>query len=207
MFRSSTRQDVQSTDKAEAKRAQVSARLAQKLAQKQAQIAGIQARQAAAQLSAMAAERARQASAQVGPLAQSAMNQVGPLAESAQVTARRGLYRARVWAAPQLERGAVVVQDNLAPKVSDVLIATARRVDPDQKRRRWPGIVAGVAVFAAGAAAAVVVIRSKRQAALAARPSTDLDAPDEAGADSAEARETSDTADAQAEANGRVRTP
>ena len=193
MFRSSTGQDVQSTATAQPTDAQVAARLA-----------AIRAWQAGAQLSAKAAERARLAAAQAGPLAQSAMNQVGPLADSAQMTARRGVHRARVWAVPQLERGAVVVQEDLAPKVSSALIATAARVNPEpvtQKKRRWPGIAAGVAVLAAAAVAAVVA-RSKWQAAQAAKSDTDPGEP--VPPEAAEAREM---ADSQAEPNGRVRTP
>ena len=36
---------------------------------------------------------------------------------------------ARVWAAPQLERTGVAVRDNVAPKVSSLLVTTARRLE------------------------------------------------------------------------------
>jgi hypothetical protein len=36
---------------------------------------------------------------------------------------------ARVWAAPHVERTGVAVRDNVAPKVSDLLVATARKME------------------------------------------------------------------------------
>jgi len=55
-------------------------------------------------------------------------------------------------------RGSVAMQDRVAPRVSAMLDATARRLDPPRPRsRRWPKLLAGAALLAAGAAAAAAM--------------------------------------------------
>lgn len=66
-----------------------------------------------------ARERARQAA-----------QQLGPIAKTARENAAQQLHGARVWAAPRIEHAAHSVQDNVAPKVSAVLQATAHRLEP-----------------------------------------------------------------------------
>src|SRR5579864_6818274 len=66
---------------------------------------------------ATAQDRAREVAARVKPAAA----QVGPLAKNTQEAARRGLLRTRTWAAPQIERTGQVLQENVAPKVADML--------------------------------------------------------------------------------------
>jgi hypothetical protein len=75
---------------------------------------------------------------------------------------------ARAWTAPRIERSGLVIRDTMAPKISEMLTATARRVDVTAPRadvpaprRRWPMVVAGTALLAAVGAAAVVVLRRR----------------------------------------------
>jgi len=60
-------------------------------------------------------------------------------------------------------RGSISVQETVAPRVSSVLAAAARTLDPPRPQaRRWPKVLAGTALLAAGAAAATaMVLRSK----------------------------------------------
>ena len=68
--------------------------------------------------------RARRAAARLQPAAA----QGTPLARKAGVGAKRQADRTRSWAAPHVERAGQVVQDSLAPKVSSLLSAAARRL-------------------------------------------------------------------------------
>ncbi|MGN6795178.1 MAG: hypothetical protein ACTHJW_22555 [Streptosporangiaceae bacterium] len=103
---------------------------------------------------------ARQAAAQLKPAAERAK----PLAKSTGEAARRGILRTRAWAAPQVERSGQVLQDTVAPKVSEVLSSAARRIDPAQPRlRRWQKPVGLATLTAAGGAiAAFFRIRRKQ---------------------------------------------
>ena len=70
--------------------------------------------------------------------------------------------KTRSWAAPQLERTGVLVQEKLAPQVSEALTKAARKVDPaPSRRRRGLRRFLALGLAAAGAAVAVVVIRKK----------------------------------------------
>jgi hypothetical protein len=105
-------------------------------------------------------ESARQAAAQLKPAAERAR----PLAKTTGEAARRGILRTRAWAAPQVERSGQVLQDTVAPKVSEMLSSAAKRIDPAQPRyRRWQKPV-GLATLtaAAGAVAAFFGIRRKQ---------------------------------------------
>ena len=73
---------------------------------------------------------------------------------------------ARAWTAPRIERSGLAIKDTIAPKISETLTATARRVDvapprPDvtAPRWRWPQVVAGTALLAVGAA---IVLRRRK---------------------------------------------
>jgi hypothetical protein len=98
-------------------------------------------------------DRTRQAADQIKPVAA----QMKPLAKSTGKAAQRQWFRARAWAAPQVERTGKVLQDTVAPKVSDMLSSAAERIDPAKpKRGRWRlpvGIAAGITAAAGGAAA------------------------------------------------------
>jgi hypothetical protein len=161
--------------------------------------ARVQSRAYQAKASAVRAQgRARQATSQ-------ASTQVAPLAKNAQEKAGRGLLGARAWAAPRVEAGGVAVQERLAPAVASAMVSAARSIEPPKaKRRRWPFIAAGVAVLGAGCAAAVQVLRSKRNAAstTASEPATSPPVPP---ATPAERQEMGDGA--HADVNGQVRTP
>ncbi len=103
-----------------------------------------------------------------------------PMVKTAGTTARdsaRGaaawaaprVNRARAWTAPRIERSGLAIKDTIAPKVSETLMATARRVDVTAPRldvtaprRRWPRVVAGTAILAAVGAA--IVLRRRKDA-------------------------------------------
>jgi hypothetical protein len=74
---------------------------------------------------------------------------------------------ARAWTAPRIERSGLAIKDTIAPKISETLTATARRVDVTTprldvaaRRRRWPRVVAGTAILAAVGAA--IVLRRRK---------------------------------------------
>jgi hypothetical protein len=127
--------------------------------------------------------RARQAAEDAKPVAAS----VKPLASDTKAAASRGLHKARVWAAPQVERTGQVIQDTVAPKVAGALAASARRLDPEKPRGgRWRKL-AGVSALLAVAAAVAIALRN-RVAPTATAGADDQAAPAEpvqAGADGA----------------------
>jgi len=124
--------------------------------------------------------------------ARRAAAQLAPLALSARMTAVQGVYGARVWAAPRLERMGQTLQERVAPRMSAMLSATARRIDPvPPRRRRWPLLAAGIIMIAGGGAAAAVLLNRRGPGSIAelgrpggARPSAAQ--PDMAGADTAD---------------------
>jgi hypothetical protein len=115
--------------------------------------------------------RARKIAMQASRLA----DQARPITNSAAKTAKRGagnaatwarprVGRARAWMAVRAARGSVSVQETVAPRLSTMLAATARRLDPPKQRsRRWPKVMAGTALLAAGAAAAAAMAMRTRQ--------------------------------------------
>ncbi len=117
--------------------------------------------------------RARKIAMQASRLA----DQARPMTTKAAKTARRGagdavgwakprVGRVRAWMAVRAARGSVSVQESVAPAVSSVLAAAARRLDPPRSQpRRWPKVLAGTALLAAGAAAATAMaVRNKSRA-------------------------------------------
>jgi hypothetical protein len=153
----------------------------------------------------LAADQAREYS---GRAREVASTQLAPLAKSAQLTAGRGVYNVRVWAAPRVEWTGVAVQERLAPRVSSMMVATARRMEPPQarSRRRWPAVIAGI-VMLLGAAVAGGLLRSQRNSAMmqnSEQPTSPPDPTPPAGS----AKDGQDMPDtAQADVNGQVRTP
>ena len=104
-------------------------------------------------------DRARQAAAQVKPVAA----QLKPLARSTGAAARRRVHKTRAWAAPQVEHAGQVLQDSVAPRVSALLSAAARRLEPAKPpRRRWRKL-AGIAMLTAAGGAVAAVIRNRRK--------------------------------------------
>jgi hypothetical protein len=117
--------------------------------------------------------RARKIAMQAAKLA----DQAGPMGRRAATTARLGangaagwakprVGRVRAWMAVRATRGSISVQESVAPRVSSLLAATARRLDPPgPQARRWPKVLAGTALLAAGAAAATAMaMRGKSRA-------------------------------------------
>lgn len=122
--------------------------------------------------------RARKIALQASKLAE----QATPLTRKAAASARYGageaakwarprVGRLRAWAAARAARGSVAVQETVAPKVSSMLAATARRLDPPPARsRRWPKVVAGTALLVAGAAAATAMAARRNPRPMGTRP-------------------------------------
>jgi hypothetical protein len=110
-------------------------------------------------------QRARQAAEAAKPVAA----QVKPLASDARQAANRGVYRARSWAAPQVERTGQVLQDTVAPKVAAALRSSAQKLDPGQPPHRgWRKGAAAASILLAAAATAVAAVARNRKARAAA---------------------------------------
>ncbi|SEG77436.1 hypothetical protein SAMN05444920_104492 [Nonomuraea solani] len=80
-------------------------------------------------------------------------HRMAPMADHAKVVAAQRIEDARYWAAPRLESAAHGFEDQVAPKVSSMLTAAARKIDPKPSRsRRWPMLVllSGLAVGTIG---------------------------------------------------------
>jgi hypothetical protein len=127
-------------------------------AQAQAMASWDRARAAAAQASAQAAPLVKNASAVALQRAQCARDWAAPRVAA-------GIYQARGWAAPRIDQAGQTVEGTVAPKVSEVLAATAQRVDPSPpvpERRIWPRVIATVVVLAAAGGAVAVILRGRR---------------------------------------------
>jgi hypothetical protein len=98
--------------------------------------------------------------------ARRAAEQAGPMTASARTAARGGVYDARVWAAPRLDRTAYALEDQVAPRMAAMLSAAAQRIEPApvRRRRRWPVLAAGL-ITAAGLGAAAAYLLKRRGAA------------------------------------------
>ncbi len=107
------------------------------------------------------------------PMAKNAGRAAKDRAEELMTWAMPYIDNARVWAAPQLERTGVAVRDNVAPKVSSLLVTTARRLDKaPPKRRRWPRMLGTMAMLAAAGTAAAAVAMRRRAYSLGYEPGT-----------------------------------
>jgi hypothetical protein len=118
--------------------------------------------------------------------------QLPPLAHSTSDAAKRGVTRTRAWAAPQLERGGQVLQDQVAPKVSAALSTAAHHVDPGQpKPRQWRKVAAFSLLAAAGV---VTALAGFRRYSAATTPAEEETAPEDTA--------SPDTADGEAAPGG-----
>jgi len=111
--------------------------------------------------------------------------------------------KTRAWAAARVERTGLVLQHNLAPKVSAWLSLAARRLEPAKPQRaRWR-TPAGISVLtvAAGAAAALARHRTKPDSVT---PVAETDAGNVAPAAATSDEQAMGSADA--DANGQART-
>jgi hypothetical protein len=108
--------------------------------------------------------RVRQTAVRLQPAADKVM----PLAKDAGTAVRHQTHKARAWAAPQVGKAGQVVQDNIAPKVSSLLSAAARRLEPDKPRRRNWRKVAGFSAVAGAASVLAAAVRSRMKASAVA---------------------------------------
>lgn len=117
-------------------------------------------------ISAQAAQEwARQAGQYLRARQLATQAQLAPLAANARIAAQQGMLGARTWTAPQLERLALALQEQVAPQVAAALAATARRIEPPRPaRRRWPAAATGAVVIAGGAVAAVIIMNRRNSA-------------------------------------------
>jgi hypothetical protein len=146
--------------------------------------------------------RARKIALQASRLA----DQARPMSKKATMTARRGagitttwakprVGRVRAWMAVRAARGSISVQEHLAPRVSSVLATAARKLDPPvPQTRRWPKVLAGTALLAAGAAAAAAMAMRSRSNAM---PGNGSKRPPSRGASDQSSRMASPNADKQ----------
>lgn len=81
----------------------------------------------------------------------------GPATHSAKTMAAERVMGAREWSAPQLDRAAQYVEHDLAPRVSSMLAAGARRIEPPRRSRRTRNIVIGMCAMAGVAVAAGIL--------------------------------------------------
>ncbi|NUR83013.1 MAG: hypothetical protein HOY71_02870 [Nonomuraea sp.] len=79
-------------------------------------------------------------------------HRMAPMADQAKVVAAQRIEDARYWAAPRLDAAAHGFEDQVAPKVSSMLSAAAKKIDPKPRSRRWPMMVllTGLAVGTIG---------------------------------------------------------
>jgi hypothetical protein len=132
-------------------------------------------------------QRARQTAQDAKPV----VAQMKPLANDTKAAAGRSLRKARSWAAPQVERTGQVLQDTVAPKVAAALQASAQKLDPENKPKRYGWRIAAAISALLAAAAAVVVARSRMAASTTTPPDEEEPAPPLAEQAKADAAQTS----------------
>jgi hypothetical protein len=117
------------------------------------------------------------------------------------MTAAEGTFHARAWAAPQLDRAGVAVQERVAPELAGLLRRAARRVEPARSRRwRWPVLATGAAIVAVAGGTAAFMLNRRGHAG------AHLGHPGSAGGDTAGASGETAGDTASADVNGQVRT-
>ena len=141
---------------------------------------------------AIAQERAREVAARVKPAAA----QMKPLAQSSQEAARRGVLQTRTWAAPRVARSGQVLQDDIAPKVADMLSSAARRIEPEKPRSRNWWTLSGIAILIAAAATAAAAALRKRSSTASTIPAAEQDEDGAGGPASADGHSASANSDA-----------
>ena len=144
----------------------------------------------------------------VVPVVKSAGQAAQAGAQGAATWAAPHVNRARAWTAPRIEQSGLVIRDTVAPSIHAALVATARRVDvpAPPKARRWPGVVAGMAMLAAAGAAASVVIRRRKQAGTG-EPAADAGGPGTGPRPVADGQPGADLDGAHADVSGPSTTP
>lgn len=130
----------------------------------QAKSAARQAVPAAVSATTNAAHQAVPVARQAVPLARNASTSVKHGADGAIAWATPYADAARAWAAPKLEQSAVAISENLAPRISDALVAAAHKIDvehPKQRRFSKSSLVAGSVLLAAAGAATALTLRNR----------------------------------------------
>lgn len=178
-------------------------------------------------LPASLSRRARRAAEQAAPIAKQLADQAAPIARQAVPKAKQAgavalqggqdavawaaphVDDARSWAAPHLESAGIAVRETIAPKISDAMVSAAHKLDVTPKRRRWPKVLAGLALAAAATAAAAAVVRRRRSDPFAYEPPSPAAEADGVAAQATEAARQNGEADgarAEADANGQFLT-
>jgi hypothetical protein len=153
-----------------------------------------------------ASERARQKASQVVPRAKTAGSAVVQGAGQVAARARPGVHRARAWAAPHVDRTGQVVQERIAPQVSDMLSKAAKRLDPAPQKPQKPRrsrLARGITLLTAAASASAVIALLRRQRQSAGTGGVSQTAADAMPGDGEQAGPAAD--DANADVNGQVR--
>jgi hypothetical protein len=126
-----------------------------------ARLAARQAVPTAVNAYSTAAQQAAPLARQAVPLARNAGTSVRQGADSAVNWATPYSDAARAWAAPRLEQSAIALSENIAPMISDALIAAAHKIDSSPRRRQRrlskSGLLAASAVLVAAGAAAFLL--------------------------------------------------
>jgi hypothetical protein len=129
-----------------------------------------QAKQAAAQakLAAMQAMNATSnAAQQTVPMARNASASVKQGTDSAVAWATPYTDAARNWVAPRLEQSAQAINDSIAPKISDALMAAADKIDVSQRKPRHRfgkiALIGASVLLTLAGAFALMSMRNKQQ--------------------------------------------
>ncbi|GAA4618239.1 hypothetical protein GCM10023195_81840 [Actinoallomurus liliacearum] len=126
-------------------------------AQKRAMRSAQQTAQRTAQSAQTAAQTAQNA-------AQRTADRLGPPAGQARDMAATGLYNARTWGAPRLDRAGAYIEKELAPRVGSMMRQMATRLEPPKPRRARRGMAATL-LLAGGALGAAGAVATRRNAA------------------------------------------
>jgi hypothetical protein len=122
-------------------------------------------------VSVLSGKRAAKAGAtrSLKPQPARAMGVARAAARSAAAWSAPRVNGARAWTAPRIEQSGLAIRDSVAPKICEMLTATARRVDVTAPRvdvtapwRRRSKVVAGTALTTAAGAAAAVALRRRK---------------------------------------------
>lgn len=105
----------------------------------------------------------QRAAEQFGPVADQARMVANDRMEDARYWAADRVMDARGWASPRLVRAARYVQEDLGPRVSEMLVATARRVEPP-RRRRGRQLMMGFLIIGGVAGAMAAIMAARRSA-------------------------------------------
>jgi hypothetical protein len=136
-------------------------------------------------------------------------------AEDALAWAAPRVKDARAWAAPHVEQAGLAVRDKIAPAISEkiaptissALVEAAHRLDDSApRRRRWPRVLAGIAMLAAAGSAVAAAVLRRRPSGIDAGSASATDGSATAMSSSGQTASSPGEEDEEAKANGQVRT-